>query len=146
MMVGYAPVDFEEWAEPSTRAAFKAALDVLKTLGVQMKEIEIPDFPYSALTGTIVNGEAGSIFEELIRSGQVDQLADKRQAAGLKASLEVSAHEYLRAMRVRTLVQEKFRDVFSGVDMLLAPSRNTIASKVTEPPIAPRAHPRNRAG
>ena len=51
---------------------------------------------------TIIDGEAGSIFEELIRSGQVDQLADKRQIAGLKAMLELPAIEYLRAMRIRS--------------------------------------------
>ena len=55
---------------------------MVKSLGVKMKEVEIPDFPYGALIGTIIGGEAGSIFEDLIRSGKVDQLADKRQIAG----------------------------------------------------------------
>ena len=33
----------------------------------------------------IIAGEAGSIFEDFIRSGKVDQLADPSQIAGLKA-------------------------------------------------------------
>ncbi len=102
-------------------------------MGAQMKEVEIPDFPYGALTNTIGNGEAASIFEDLIRSGKVDQLADKRQIAGMKASLELPAIEYLRAMRIRTLVQEAFRSLFLDVDMLLTPTRLAPASKITDP-------------
>ena len=102
-------------------------------MGVQMKEVEIPDFPYGALTNTIGNGEAASVFEELIRSGKVDQLADKRQIAGMKASLELPAIEYLKAMRIRTIVQEAFRSLFLDVDLLLTPTRLAPASKITEP-------------
>jgi aspartyl-tRNA(Asn)/glutamyl-tRNA(Gln) amidotransferase subunit A len=130
--VGYAPVDFAEWADPAARAEFQNALGVMKATGVQMKEVEIPDFPYTELVGTIINGEAGSIFEELIRSGKVDEMADKRQIAGLKAALELPAVEYLKAMRVRTLVQSAFRDLFIDVDVLLAPSRLAPASKITD--------------
>ena len=97
-----------------------------------MKEVEIPDFPYGRLVNTIINGEAGSIFEELIRSGKVDQLADKRQIAGLKAMLELPATEYLRAMRIRSEVQDAFRRLFLDVDMLLTPSRMAGAPKITD--------------
>jgi aspartyl-tRNA(Asn)/glutamyl-tRNA(Gln) amidotransferase subunit A len=143
--VGYHPADFEEWAETSTRAGFKAALEAVKALGVQLKEVELPEFPYGAITNTVGNAEGASVFEELIRSGKVDELADKRQAAGLKASLELSANEYLRAMRIRTLVQEKLRDIFVGVDLLMAPSRSTIASKVTEPLDRPPSGPQPKS-
>ena len=139
--VGYAPVDFDERPEPAARAGLQAALGVMKSLGVKLREIEIPDFPYGALTGTIIGAEAASIFEDLIRSGKVDELADHRQAAGLKAGLEIPAAEYLKAMRVRTLVQEAFRNVFLDVDMLLTPSRFTIASKINEALDAPPAQP-----
>ena len=149
LTVGYAPVDFEEYAEPSARAAFKTALEVIKATGVQMKEVEIPDFPYGATLGTILNGEMGSIFEPLVKSGQVDELADKRQIAGIKASLELPSVEYLRAMRIRSLIQEKFRDLFVDIDLLLAPSRMGPASKVTARLDAVRPRTRrgqNRAG
>jgi aspartyl-tRNA(Asn)/glutamyl-tRNA(Gln) amidotransferase subunit A len=130
--VGYAPVDFEEYADPSARAGFKTALEVIKSTGVKLKEVEIPDFPYGATLGTILNGEMGSIFETLIKSGKVDELADKRQIAGMKASLELPAAEYLLAMRIRSLIQEKFRELFIDVDVLLTPSRMGPASKITD--------------
>src|SRR5438309_760641 len=87
LKIGYAPVDFAERAEPSARAAFAAALAVLKDTGAQMVEAKLPPFPYGPVLSMILNGEMGSIFEPLITSGKVDELADKPQIAGLKASL-----------------------------------------------------------
>ena len=144
--IGYAPIDFDESADPAARAGFQEALKLVKSLGMPMKEVEIPDFPYNALTGTIIAAEAGSIFEDLIRSGKVDELADHRQAQGLKAGLEIPAVEYLRAMRVRALVQQAFKDLFLDVDFLLAPTRPRPASKVEDaldgggpPPTPPKS-------
>ncbi len=131
--VGYAAVDFAEWPEPKTRAGLQAALEVVKGLGFKMKEVTLPDFPYGSLVGMIIAGEAGSIFEDFIRSGKIDQLADPSQAAGLKAALEVPAVEYLRAMRVRRLVQEALNRLFLDVDLLLAPSRLDVAPNASEP-------------
>jgi aspartyl-tRNA(Asn)/glutamyl-tRNA(Gln) amidotransferase subunit A len=133
MTVGYAPVDFAEWAEPAARANFYAAMEVIKSTGVQMKEVEIPDFPYGALVGTIISGEAGSIFEELIKSGRVNELADARQIAGLKEALNLPASQYLKAMRIRSLVQQAFSDLFINYDVLLTPTRLGPANKVTDP-------------
>jgi aspartyl-tRNA(Asn)/glutamyl-tRNA(Gln) amidotransferase subunit A len=130
--IGYAPVDFERVA-PEAREAFAAALGVVKSLGVKLKEVEIPDFPYGALVQTVIGAEEASIFEDFIRSGQVDQMADRTQAAGLKAALEIPAVDYLKAMRVRSLVRQAFRDLFVNVDLLLAPARDGPAPPVAGP-------------
>ena len=53
------------------------------------------------------------MFEHFIRSGAVDQLADRSQIDGLKASMSYSAIDYLKAMRVRTQIQGAFRDLFA---------------------------------
>src|SRR5579863_6785655 len=49
LKVGYSPVDFAEHADPSARAAFAAALSVLKDLGVQLVETKWPQFPYGPI-------------------------------------------------------------------------------------------------
>ena len=133
LRVGYAAVDFAERAEPSARAAFAAALGVLKETGVQMMETKLPDFPYGRVLSLVLNGEMGSIFEPLIASGQVDQLADKSQIAGLKASLEMPAKDYLKAMRIRSVMQHEWRKLFSEVDILLAPTRYEVAPEIAKP-------------
>jgi aspartyl-tRNA(Asn)/glutamyl-tRNA(Gln) amidotransferase subunit A len=131
--IGFAPADYDVLAEAETRTAFTDALNVIKALGVQSAETALPDFPYSALTGTIVMAEAASIFEQLIVSGKVDELADQRQAQGLKAGLEIPAKDYLKAMRIRTLLQSAFQDLFAAFDILVAPARYTVASKIGDP-------------
>ncbi len=106
---------------------------VLKASGLQLVETKLPDFPYGAALSTILNGEMGSIFEPLITSGKVDELADKPQIAGLKASLELPAKDYLKAMRLRRLMQAEVRNIFGSVDVLLAPGRAGIAPKIDQP-------------
>jgi aspartyl-tRNA(Asn)/glutamyl-tRNA(Gln) amidotransferase subunit A len=132
LKIGYAPVDFADRAEPSARPAFAAALAVLKDTGAQLVETKLPDFPYGNVLSTILNAEMASIFEPLIASGKVDELADKPQIAGLKASLDVAAKDYLKAMRVRRLIQEGFSRAFAQVDVLLAPGRSGPASKIEQ--------------
>ncbi len=133
LRIGYAPVDVAEWAEPATRSAFEQALAAMRETGAKLIETRLPDLPYGALTSTIISAEGASVFEPLIKSGKVDELADPKQIAGLKAGLEISANDYLKAMRIRTIVQQKIRRLFADVDVLLAPSRFGPAPKVSEP-------------
>jgi len=130
---GFAPVDFEEWAEPAARPDLGKALQVIRDMGVQVAESKLPDFPYGAVTSTIVSAEGSAIFEPIIKDGRVDQLADAYQIAGLKAGLQIPASEYLKAMRVRSLMQQAFRDLFADFDILVAPARSGPAPKITQP-------------
>ena len=133
MRIGYAPVDFADRAHPAARAAFEQSLAVIRETGAQLVELKLPDLPYRALASTIISAEGSSVFEPIIASGKVDELADPKQIAGLKAGLEIPAREYLKAMRIRTLAQQKIRRLFGEVDILLAPSRSGPASKISEP-------------
>jgi aspartyl-tRNA(Asn)/glutamyl-tRNA(Gln) amidotransferase subunit A len=133
LKVGYAAVDFADRAEEPARAAFQAALAAIKETGVTLVETKLPQFPYGPILSTILAAEQASIFEPLIASGKVDQLADAAQIAGLKASLEVPAKDYLKAMRLRRMIQEEFSRLFTRVDALLAPGRPGPASKLDQP-------------
>lgn len=130
--VGFAPADLDLLVDADVRKVFADALDAFRQMGFPMKEVALPAMPYSAAASTIIACEASSIFEELIASGRVDQLADQNQIAGLKASFDYTARDYLKAMRVRTLAAEALRKLFVDVDILLTPSRITIASKLTD--------------
>ena len=143
VVIGFVPADFQDAPESSARPGFQRAFEDIKTLGVQMKEVKLPEFPYLAIIGTIVSTEAASIFEELIASGKVDELADTKQIAGLKAGLEIPAREYLRAMRLRSLVRSAFRELLAGVDMLISPTRYGPAPKISEPLDLPTSKPRS---
>ena len=132
LRIGYAPVDFAEWAQPSARPAFEQALATIRETGAQLIETRLPDLPYREVTSTIILSEGASVFEPLITGGKIDELADPHQIAGLKTALEIPARDYLKAMRIRTIVQQKVRSLFGELDILLAPSRGP-APKISEP-------------
>lgn len=131
--IGYAPADFEEFADESARPAFREALAVILGMGFRVREVELPELPYGPVTAIIIGAEGSAVFEPLIRSGRVEELADPEQIAGLKAGLEIPAKDYLKAMRIRSLVQQEFRKLFIPVNVLVSPSRFSPAPKVAEP-------------
>src|SRR5574340_175499 len=133
LRVGYAPVDFQEWADPAARPAFEQALKVVTDAGVKLVETKLPDFPYGPVIGAIISAEGSSVFEQLIASGKVEELADKKQIAGLKAGLDIPARDYLKAMRIRRLMQNEIRKLFADVDVLLTAARLGPAPKAAEP-------------
>ncbi len=133
LRIGFAPADFNEWPEEAARPAFQQALETMRGLGATMVETRLPDFPYGPTIDAIISADAASVFEPLISSGKVDELADQKQIAGLKAGLEISANVYLKAMRVRRLAREAIFKLFGDVDVLLTPARLGTAPKIDEP-------------
>jgi aspartyl-tRNA(Asn)/glutamyl-tRNA(Gln) amidotransferase subunit A len=133
LRIGFAPADFSEWPDDAARPAFQQALETMRGLGATMVETRLPDFPYGPAIGAIISVDAASVFEPLIASGKVDELADQKQIAGLKAGLEISANVYLKAMRIRRLAREAIFKLFSDVDVLVTPARMAPAPKIDEP-------------
>ncbi|MFL6417639.1 MAG: amidase family protein, partial [Bryobacteraceae bacterium] len=133
LKIGFAEIDFTEWPDEPLRPAFTTALATVKSMGGQMVESRLPDFPYGPVIGTIIDSEAASIFEVFIRSGQVEGLADQGQIAGLKALMNYSALDYLKAMRVRAQIQAAFRKLFSDLDLLVAPTRFSLPDRADRP-------------
>ncbi|HMF76513.1 MAG TPA: amidase [Bryobacteraceae bacterium] len=120
--IGYAEIDFSDWPDAALRPVFAAALATIKSTGAKMVETKLPDFPYGPIISCIIDSEAASIFEPLIRSNDIGQLGDPIQIEGLKAALNYSATDYLKAMRVRSQIQEAFGGLFANVDLLVAPT------------------------
>ena len=133
LKIGYSEIDFSQSPDEPLRPAFANALTVVKSFGAQMIETKLPDFPYRPVIGAIIDSEGASVFEQLIRSGKVDQLADQSQIDGLKAALTYSALDYLKAMRVRTQIRAAFHDLFADLDLLLAPTYLSLPDRADQP-------------
>ncbi len=147
LRIGYAPADISEHAPEPMRAPLAEAMSVIRAMGAKMIEVELPGLPYSDVANTIISAEGSAAFEEFIRSGQVDQLADERQIAGLKAGLDIPAAAYLRAMRVRSLIRQELRRMFSTVDVLVSPAAFRVAAPIgarLDQSVPPAAAPKNR--
>jgi aspartyl-tRNA(Asn)/glutamyl-tRNA(Gln) amidotransferase subunit A len=131
--IGYAEIDWAEWPDAQLRPAYAAALTTIKSLGAPMVGTRLPEFPYGLVIGTIIDAEAASIFEQFIRSGMVDQLADPAQIAGLKAALNYQAIDYLKAMRIRRQVMNALDQLLATVDVLVAPTHFSAPDRADRP-------------
>jgi Asp-tRNA(Asn)/Glu-tRNA(Gln) amidotransferase A subunit family amidase len=93
----------------------RAELKVLKDLGVKLVAIKLPDkLPVSALR-LILNVEAGTAFDELTRKGIKDGIGTWQRT--FQRAQFVSAVEYLRAQRIRTLLMEEMNKMMDAVDL-----------------------------
>ena len=100
------------------------ALEVLRSLGVELTPIELPDLPVSALS-FILSAEAGAAFDDLTRSGRDDLMVRQIEDAWpnvFRQARTIPAVEYIQANRVRTLVMREMETVLEGIDCWVAPS------------------------
>jgi aspartyl-tRNA(Asn)/glutamyl-tRNA(Gln) amidotransferase subunit A len=116
---------------PEVDPAANAALDVLRNAGAVVTEIALPDGPWEAAGGVVISAEAAAAFEALLRSGEALKLTDPIAQVGGYAGQQISGPDYLRALRVRAIVQRKVADVFQHVDVLAAPSMATSATPLS---------------
>jgi Asp-tRNA(Asn)/Glu-tRNA(Gln) amidotransferase A subunit family amidase len=121
LRVGYFPHWLNE--NPAT-AVDRAAVEVVKKVGMVPVEVEIPDWPYDSLN-LILFAEAAAAFEELTLSGGMNQLKAQVPDAWPNIFREarfLSAVDFVQADRLRRKVAEEMARVFSDVDLLLVPS------------------------
>jgi Asp-tRNA(Asn)/Glu-tRNA(Gln) amidotransferase A subunit family amidase len=100
------------------------ALDMIRSLGVELIPMELPDLPVSALS-FILSAEAGAAFDELTRSGRDDELVRQIEDAWpnvFRQARAIPAVEYIQANRVRTLVMREMEVALEGIDCWVAPS------------------------
>jgi Asp-tRNA(Asn)/Glu-tRNA(Gln) amidotransferase A subunit family amidase len=110
LRVGYVPA--ADAAEDQTQ------LEVLRSLGVRLVPIRLPDqYPVQAVT-MMLGTEAGAVFDPLTRAGDLDGLNSWPNS--FRRAQFVPAVEYLRASRVRTLLMRQMRELFEQVDLYTA--------------------------
>ena len=116
----------ERQQSAARRSVYEAAMATYRAAGATLVPITLPDLPAAAIY-TILNAEAGAMFDELLRSGAINELADKGvngRANQLRATRFIPAVEYIRAQRVRTLLLQRMNAVFESVDLFLSPSQS----------------------
>jgi Asp-tRNA(Asn)/Glu-tRNA(Gln) amidotransferase A subunit family amidase len=86
--------------------------------------VSLPDWPYDSLN-LILFAEGAAAFEELVLSGQADQLKVQVPDAWPNLFREarfLSAVDFVQADRLRRKVALEMEKVFSQVDLLVVPS------------------------
>lgn len=107
------------------------ALTVLRDLGVKLVPIRLPDQqPVSALR-LILGVEAATAFDELTRQGITEGLNEWPRA--FRRGQFVTAVDYLRANRVRTLVMHEMEELMTGVDAYVGGNDLVLANLTGHP-------------
>ncbi len=131
--VGWSPEEFDAAVEPA-RPVLRAAMEAIRSTGVRMAEVKLPEPSVPSAVSTIISAEGAYEFRELIESGRVDLLADKQQIEGLKNGLKVTAAGYLKAKEAQYALHDAFAKFFyQDCDIYLAPSRLAPANPADQP-------------
>ncbi len=116
-----------ERTQPEVRRNFEASLDVLREIADIEEDLELPDYPWDAMAGLVLDAEAASAFEPLVPSGRVSRLTSPEDRVGGYAGQVVLARDYLRALRVRRPAAAALDRLLARVDTLAAPTLPTVA-------------------
>jgi Asp-tRNA(Asn)/Glu-tRNA(Gln) amidotransferase A subunit family amidase len=115
------------------RSLYKTALETLEKAGARLTPIELPKFSTGALR-YILSAEAAAAFDDITRDGRVNQLSG--QSPGdwpntFRTSRFITAVEYLRAQRARTLLMHEMEVLMSQWDVFVSPAPGSASLLVT---------------
>jgi Asp-tRNA(Asn)/Glu-tRNA(Gln) amidotransferase A subunit family amidase len=102
----------------------RAAMETMKTLGLQLKEVTLPDWPYGSLN-PILFAEGAASFEDLALDHALGSLKVQVKDAWPNLFREarfLSAIDTVQADRFRRKVALEMARIFADVDLLLVPS------------------------
>lgn len=122
LRIGYLAKAFEK--DSKTKKYDMSVLETLRSLGVTLKPIELPDFPVNSL-GFILSAEAAAAFDELTRSGRDDLMVRQERDAWpnvFRHSRLIPAVEYIQANRFRVEVMQKMALLFKDIDVYISPT------------------------
>lgn len=119
-----------EKVQPEVKANFETSLDVLRRFGT-VEEVKLPEAPFGTALSTILSAEKASAFEDFVSSGQVGELTAPEDRFGGYAEQMIFAKDYIKALRIRGVLNRQLDELLSHFDSVLAPTTVTVA-----PPIA----------
>ena len=135
LRIGYFESAFEEADSPEgevTMAHARRTLDTLRSLGYDLKPVEIPR---NRLIYFIEYVERATGFDEFARNRQDENLVRQGHRGELRASHLVPAVEYLQANRIRYLLMQELADTMADLDAVVSPWRaiNPLTSMTGHP-------------
>jgi len=123
LKIGYLKGLFER--DYFNRGNDSIALTVLRSLGLELSAVGLPEnIPYRAM-GIILAAEAAAAFDELTRSDDDDLLVRQDRGAWpnfFRRSRFIPAVEYIQANRVRYFLIQEMYALFKEYDVIVAPS------------------------
>jgi aspartyl-tRNA(Asn)/glutamyl-tRNA(Gln) amidotransferase subunit A len=154
LRIGVPAEYFGEGLQPEVERAVRAAIEVLRAEGCEVKPISLPNSPHAIATYYIVaTAEASSNlarydgvrFGHRAKTAQLLEMYERTRAEGFGAEVKrrimlgtyaLSAGYYdayyLRAQKVRALIRRDFDRAFAEVDAVVCPTSPTTAFRLGE--------------
>jgi Asp-tRNA(Asn)/Glu-tRNA(Gln) amidotransferase A subunit family amidase len=120
LRVGYDPA----WFEADATDLDRAVLDMLRSAGVALREVSVPELPYDALL-LVLLAEAAAAHEPITLDGRDDQLVWQDADAwpnSFRLARFIPAVDLVQADRLRRRVMVAFDELFQSVEALVSPS------------------------
>lgn len=121
LRVGVPTNYYFDHVDPEITAAVIRGIEHLRDLGAQLVDVEIPMTRYiKAIQWGLMVPEASSYHEQSLRTAGEQYGDDVRLF--LEAGELLSAGDYLRAQRARTMMRRAWADMLAEVDVIAAPA------------------------
>ncbi|MEM4782660.1 MAG: amidase [Halalkalicoccus sp.] len=118
--------------QAAVRENFEETLETLSSFAA-VERVSLPELPFAAMAGTIIDAEAAAAFDDLIESGAIHDLDDEAHQLGAYRASTVLARDYVNANRVRTRAQRELDDLLAEYDALVTPARSSVANPIETP-------------
>jgi Asp-tRNA(Asn)/Glu-tRNA(Gln) amidotransferase A subunit family amidase len=102
----------------------RAAMDKMRALGMQLKEVTLPDWPHSSLM-PVLFAEGSASFEDLAMNNQLGELKMQVKDAWpnlFRQARFLSAVDFVQADRLRRKFALEMARIFNDVDVMIVPS------------------------
>jgi aspartyl-tRNA(Asn)/glutamyl-tRNA(Gln) amidotransferase subunit A len=121
------PQDERHGVDREILAAYDASVAILAGLGAEIVEIVLPQrfSDFARLTGTIIGAEGYANVGTIV--DRMDLPVDEAVRPRIWLGKEISARDYLHALRDREAVKRDFAAPFATIDALLTPTTATAA-------------------
>jgi len=128
--VGVLPFDFSGY--PETERVFSDALRALRSEGLITRRVKLPRDDIRTIYRAISAAETSAAQGDLASSGALEDLVDEGQRSGLRAAFSAPAAAYARAAEERIAAVRDVRALFRDVDVLVAPTTVTEATRLED--------------
>ncbi|MEP7365130.1 MAG: amidase [Acidobacteriota bacterium] len=144
--IGVPTEHFFTHVEPETEAALRQARSVLKERGAVEVDITVRNAALTGVTSsTILSSEGAAYHEQRLKKHA--ELFDPLVRERLEAATFNTAVDYIKALRMRTMLMQEMNRVFQSCDVILLPAGNPpprLEGEIagtdvpTDPPAPPR--------
>lgn len=123
LRIGVPTEHYFNHVHPETDAALRRALSLLKSMGAVLVDVKVKNAHLCGVVSSTILGSESAAFHQKRLKTQAD-LLDSLVRERLEASSFYSAVDYIKALRMRTVLMEEMGRVFRSCDVLMLPAGN----------------------